>query len=190
MLSQSAHGESELAEQAASLEQIYQTARELTRAMDEIVWAVNPKHDTLDSLAAYLGKYAQDFCRPVGIRCRIEMPLDLPPLHLTAEVRHNLFLAFEEALNNVVKHSGANEVRISLRSDAEGFMLMIEDNGRGFAVEAAVVAVSPRPDRVAGGNGLANMHARIEKLNGRCEIVSAPGEGVKVKFIVRTSSLP
>ncbi len=41
-------------------------ARELTRALDEIVWAVNPEHDTLDSLGNYLGKFAQDYLGPLS----------------------------------------------------------------------------------------------------------------------------
>ena len=83
--------------------------------MDEIVWAVNPQHDTLDSLASYLGKFAQDFLR----RRRRQLPArscpsQLPAWPLTAEVRHNLFLAFKEALHNVVHHAAATEVRVSL----------------------------------------------------------------------------
>ncbi len=62
LLSQSAHGELENpAQAAAQLERIYSTSRELTRSMDEIVWAVNPQHDTLDSLASYLGNFAQEY---------------------------------------------------------------------------------------------------------------------------------
>ena len=50
------------------LDQIFRTTREVTRALDEIVWAVNPKHDTLDSLVTYLGKFAEDFVRAAGLR--------------------------------------------------------------------------------------------------------------------------
>src|SRR2546430_1192022 len=71
---------------------ILTTTREVFRAMDEIVWAVNPKHDTLSSLVDYLSKYAQDFLRTAGIRCRLDLPTNLPPYPLTTEERHNLFL--------------------------------------------------------------------------------------------------
>jgi two-component sensor histidine kinase len=98
------------------IDQIYSTARELTRAMDEIVWAVNPQHDTLDSLATYLGKFAQDFLRVARVRCRLDMPVQLTALPLTSETRHNLFLAFKEALHNAVKHAAASEVRVQLRA--------------------------------------------------------------------------
>src|SRR6185295_16377392 len=85
MLSQMAHGELDNAHHAATqLDRIYSTARELTRAMDEIVWAVNPQHDTLDSLASYLGNYAQEYLGSLEIRCRLDVPLQLPAWPLTA----------------------------------------------------------------------------------------------------------
>src|SRR5204862_4009867 len=96
MLSQSARADSDHSVAASDLDRIYDTAREMTRAMDEIVWAVNPQHDTLDSLATYLGKFAQDFLAAAHIRCRLEVPIELPAWPLTAEVRHNIFLAFKE----------------------------------------------------------------------------------------------
>ena len=80
MLSQSVRGELDGQAQAtADVDQIYSTARELTRAMDEIVWAVNPKHDTLDSLVTYLGRFAQQFLSSAGIRCRLDVPVSPQP---------------------------------------------------------------------------------------------------------------
>ncbi len=125
LLSQSAHGELENPAQAAvQLDRIYETSRELTRAMDEIVWAVNPQHDTLDSLANYLGNFAQEYLAPLRIRCRLEVPLQLPHWPITAEMRHNIFLAFKEALHNIVKHSGATEVLVDLTTGADTFTLV------------------------------------------------------------------
>ena len=96
MLRQTARGSTEdLANTTRLLDQIFLTARESTRAMADIVWAVNPSHDTLDSLAAYLQKFAQNFLRDANVRCRINMPLELPLWPLTAEIRHNLLLAFK-----------------------------------------------------------------------------------------------
>src|SRR5712664_3821276 len=124
MLSETVRGE--LAGQtqaAADVDQIYGTARELTRAMDEIVWAVNPKHDSLDSLVTYLGRFAQNFLSTAGIRCRLDEPPHLPAWTFTVEVRHNVFLAFKEALHNVVKHAGASEVQVSFELMTGGFIL-------------------------------------------------------------------
>ncbi|HEV2436311.1 MAG TPA: two-component regulator propeller domain-containing protein [Verrucomicrobiae bacterium] len=188
LLSQSAQGELQNPDQAAvQLNRIYDTTRELTRALDEIVWAVNPEHDTLDSLANYLGKFARNFLEPLAIRCRLDMPVQLPPWPVTAEVRHNLFLAFKEALHNVVKHAAASEVSVSLTTDACAFTLRVRDHGRGFVPEPLRHEPPREPGRTTSGNGLRNMHRRLEKIGGRCEIQSAPGQGTEVQFIVPVS---
>jgi signal transduction histidine kinase len=183
MLSQTVRSELDHAPQAAAdVDRIYGTARELTRAMDEIVWAVNPKHDTLDSLATYLGRFAQDFLSAAQIRCRLDVPVQLPPWPLTAEVRHNLFLAFKEALNNAVKHARASEVRVCLNIETAGFALMVEDKGRGFS--PGTLDADRDAARLASGNGLSNMRQRLAEIGGQCQIENAPGQGTKVTFFV------
>lgn len=182
LLSQSAHGGlGHPAQAAAQLERIYDTSRDLTRSMDEIVWAVNPQHDTLDSLASYLGNFAQEYLVSLNIRCRLDVPLHLPHWPITAEMRHNVFLAFKEALHNLVKHAGASEVLVALATGEAGFHLTIRDNGKGFDPDQ----VPPRPGR---GNGLKNMRQRLEKMGGRCEIHSTPGQGTEIKFIIAVSA--
>jgi signal transduction histidine kinase/ligand-binding sensor domain-containing protein len=168
---------------AAGLNQICDTSRELTRSMDEIVWAVNPRHDTMESLASYLEKFAQDLLATAGIRCRLDIPPQFPEWRMTSEVRHNLFLAFKEALHNVVKHSAASEVHIRLTPGTKSFELAVEDNGRGF-VPGMKGKVSDDPSRIASGNGLENMTRRLAEIHGLCNIQSAPGQGTKVVFTV------
>ena len=84
---------------------IFRTVREITRAMDEIVWTINPKNDTLDNLANYVFQYAQEYFQDTGVRCRLDLPPELPDQPVSTEVRHNLFMAVKEALNNVLKHA-------------------------------------------------------------------------------------
>jgi signal transduction histidine kinase len=185
LLSQSSSAELAESRQAAShLEKIYLTARELTRAMDEIVWAVSPHHDTLDSLVTYLGKFAQDFLSVAKIRCRLDVPMQLPAWPLPAEMRHNLFLSFKEALNNVVKHAAATEVRISMTPAPSGFSLSVEDNGIGFNA-AGTEAAAKKSSRLSAGNGLANMRKRMKTIGGECQIESVCGKGTRVKFTVK-----
>ena len=189
LLSESAHSELANPTQAAvQLERIYGTARELTRAMDEIVWAVNPQYDTLDSLAGYLGNFAQEFLGSLDIRCRLDVPLQLPAWPVTAEVRHNLFLAFKEALHNVVKHAAATEVYISLTTGAPTFILVLRDNGKGFVPGDPKGEGRREPTRIARGHGLANMRQRLAKISGYCEIQSTPGNGTEVKFVVAVAA--
>jgi signal transduction histidine kinase len=187
LLSQSAHGELKNPGQAAvQLDRIYDTSRELTRSMDEIVWAVNPRHDSLDSLASYLGNFAQDYLASINIRCRLDIPLHLPQWPITAETRHDLFLAFKETLHNVVKHSGATEASVSLTTDASGFTLIVQDNGKGFDVARA--ENDWESHRLGRGNGLKNLRQRLEKIGGRCEIHSLPGTGTGVRFYLAVSA--
>jgi signal transduction histidine kinase/streptogramin lyase len=185
LLSQSARADLEdPGRAAANLDRIYQTAREVTRVMDEIVWAVNPLHDSLDSLANYLGRYAQDFLGAANVRCRLDLSVQLPTWPLSADIRHNLFLAFKEALNNVVKHAAASEVRVSLTLQGAVFSLRIEDNGCGFAAQPPGSEPPSGADRFTHGNGLANMRRRLAEIGGCCEVRSAPGQGTAIQFVV------
>ena len=169
------------------LNQIYGTARDLTRAMEEVVWAVSPRHDSLDSLVTYLGTFAQDFAAASQLRCRLDLPPNLSELSLGSQVRHNVFLAFKEALHNVAKHAAASEVRISLKVEAGHFVLLVEDNGRGFRSDeppSAAVAPEGRPARLLPGNGLANMRSRMVEIGGHCEIQSQFGLGTRVRCVL------
>lgn len=182
LLSDSAREDIDKPELAAKdLDRIYETARNLTRSLDEIVWAVNPRHDTLDSLATYLGKFAQDFLGAANIRVRLDIPTDLPQWPLTAEARHNVFLAFKEALNNTVKHARATEVKITLSLQQRSFTLAIEDNGQGFDPAA------PRQDITDTEDGLANMKKRLTDIHGSATLKSTPGHGTTISFQVPVS---
>jgi signal transduction histidine kinase/ligand-binding sensor domain-containing protein len=188
MLSQSAFADLENRSRvAADLDQIRGTARELTRSMGEVVWAIAPQHDTLESLVTYLEKFGQSFLEAAGIRCRLNLPLHLPHWPLTAEARHNTFLAFKEALHNAVKHASASEVRISLSLEAASFVLAIEDDGKGFSPAPAQPGRAARNGRC--GHGLVNMRQRMEEIGGRCEIQSEPGQGTRVTFVVAVKEL-
>jgi signal transduction histidine kinase/streptogramin lyase len=190
LLSQPARGGDDGAFVAENLAQIHQTARELTHAMGEVVWAVNPEHDTFDSLANYASNYAQNLLGTAGIRCRIEMPLQLSAQPLSAETRHNLFLAFKEALNNVLKHSGATEVRITLTPGDTGFELLVADNGRGLVSARPGFPEADGASRPATGNGLNNMHTRMREIGGECDVQSAPGQGTRICFRVISRPKP
>ncbi len=162
--------------------QISDMARELTRNMDEIVWAVDPQNDTLDSLITYVSKFAQDYLGVANIRCRLDVPAELPPHVLPAEVRHNLFLALKEAMNNVVKHAQATEVWLRLVLQPTGFTLVLEDNGRGL--QAAASGGAARKDRISSGHGLSNMEKRLRANGGRCIVTSRADQGTRVELHV------
>jgi ligand-binding sensor domain-containing protein/signal transduction histidine kinase len=146
--------------------------RDLAQAMDETIWAVNPLNDSLASFVSYLQRFAGEFFEASPIRCRLDAPLGAPDLALEVRVRHNLFLAAKEALNNVVKHSGAREVWLRVRWDGALLAVSIEDDGKGFV---------PGPAG-AGQDGLSNMRARLDEVGGACVMESRPGAGCCVRF--------
>ena len=155
----------------------------MTSTMDEIVWAINPHHDSLDSVAEYFAEFVEEYLSTSGLKFRLDIPLNLPPQVITSELRHNLFLAFKEALNNTVKHARAGEVVVTLCFQGKVLLLSVEDNGCGFEMPTAA-GNHPDKRRGAGGNGLQNMRQRLEALGGRCHIESVPGRGTRVSFEV------
>lgn len=158
---------------------ISNSARNLTRSMDEVVWAVNPGNDSLESFLNYINDFAQEFLANANVRYRWAAPTDVPGLNLSSETRHSLYLACKEALNNATRHSAASEVHIRLDIDPSGFRISIEDNGRGF--EAGTTR--------KGGRGLGNMRQRLIDIGGSCEIQSPPGGGTKVMFHINCPNL-
>lgn len=162
--------------------QISEMARELTRNMDEIVWAVDPENDTLDSLVTYVSKFAQEYLSVAQVRCRLDVPAELPPYVLPAEVRHNLFLAIKEALNNVVKHAQAREVWLRIEVRPLAFTLVIEDDGCGL--HATKLNGAAQKDRISSGHGLANMAKRLRAAGGGCVITSKESQGTRVELSV------
>ena len=126
-------------EDGTAVEAIADTSRELLQALDEIVWAVNPRNDNLEHLAGYLEQYAREYFLQTPVECVITVPPSLPAVELTAEVRHNVFLAFEEALGNTLKHANPSRVNITMTVRGEEFEIVVQDDGRGFTAGDASV---------------------------------------------------
>jgi len=158
----------------AHLAQIFTTAGAVARQLDEIVWAISPANDTLEQFAGYMCKFAQDYLRVAGIRCRLEVPESLPNYSMSSAERHDMFLAAKEALHNVVKHARAGEVWVRLKVDEGSLILVIEDNGTGLRNGAA---------SGARGNGLLNMRNRMQQhAGGTFTQSSETGHGAVVRL--------
>lgn len=149
---------------------ISSTARQAVKSLDEIVWAVNPRNDTLAHLIDYAGQFALDYLRLAGIRCRLDFPAQSPLRELSTDLRHNLFLAIKESLHNIVKHAGATEVWLRVTVTDEVLDVMVEDNGRGFE--------NVPEDALA--DGLRNMKQRLADIGGEFKVESHPGQGTKI----------
>lgn len=152
-----------------SLDQLSVKAKHVVGSLDEIVWAVNPREDTLRSLVDYIAAFAREFLDIARIPLRLEVTREIPDHPLPTSQRHAVFLAAREALNNIVKHSGATEVRLGISFVDNLMEILIEDNGRGFEVDYAT-----------GGHGLGNLKQRMQDAGGDCRIESHRNQGTVV----------
>ena len=163
---------------AGSIDRLCQQSRGLLRSMNETVWLINSQRDTLRDFASYIVKYAESFFQGTPVRCRFDVDDDLPVLACDLGVRRNLFLAVKEALNNVLRHSQADEVALKIRLRKNEIVVSVTDNGKGFDPATA--------DRER--NGLHNMKIRAADAGGQLTIDSQPGAGCKLEFRVPLDS--
>jgi signal transduction histidine kinase len=149
-----------------------ETARQMVTSLDEIVWAVNPRNDTIASLAGYFGAYAQRLLDLADVACGLDIAEDLPEHPLDPKFRHEIFFAFKEALTNVVRHARAKQVWLRISVAEQWLRVEVADDGCGFRPSA----------QPPGQDGLANMKARLQSLGGQCEITSDTKNGTAVRF--------
>ncbi len=157
------------------MRQIAAKALESTQSLDEIVWAVDPHADSLESFVNYACAFATEQLALADVRCRLDLPEQIPAMSLQADVRHNLFLAFKEVITNVLKHAAATEVHVKMEIGAHALDVTVTDNGRGMPLRPPSV-----PD--TGHHGIPNLHDRLQKIGGHCELQHRPGQGVMVRL--------
>lgn len=148
---------------------------EIIDNISQIIWAINPKNDPLESLISYIRNFAKSFLDKANIECSFEITENIPEHHISAEVRRNVFLVVKEALNNIVKHSGASLVKLHLNAEVDKMEIKIIDDGKGII------------KRREHGNGLTNMQKRIEEINGIFILTSEPGKGTSISITVQLS---
>jgi signal transduction histidine kinase len=161
-------------EARVQIDHVCEKARDLSHAMDEVVWAVNSRRDTVRDFISYVCKYAQLFLSSTPIRCRLDVETEIPAAAFDLPVRRNLFLAVKEALNNAAKHSGANELFLRIHRRNRELCVTVDDNGNGFDITGASWE----------RNGMTNMAQRMSEVGGQCQVASAPGSGCRVEFTV------
>jgi len=152
--------------------QISSAAREMSQSLEAIVWAVRPQNDSLLSLVKYLRRRTDEMFESRPRQYHFAAPEEIPDYPVHAEVRHNVFLTYKEALTNALKHAQTGMVRIALTCSPEICQIDISDDGNGF--DLAQVR--------ADGTGLKNMRHRMEAISGGFELKSEPGRGTTVRL--------
>ncbi|MBX2971492.1 MAG: sensor histidine kinase [Flavobacteriales bacterium] len=155
-----------------TLERIIGHSREVNAALSDIVWSVDPAHDTSEELVHHARNVAQRLLEGSGVAH--ELLFDhIDPAHPVAPgTKHHVVMVMKEAINNALKYAGAKHINVHLEAGGHHVKLVIADDGKGFDPEAMARA----------GNGLRNMRARAEAIGVRLTLHSTPGHGCTVEF--------
>jgi len=154
------------------LEQICDEARGVLSSIDEILWALNPRRDTLQDFADYVCDYTQKFLAPTSIACVFEVDTDTLDAVADLPLRRSLLMAIKETLNNAVKYSEATELHLHIGRQRHDLVMVVADNGKGFD-----------PSKIRpGGHGVGNMSKRMQELGGNCRLTSQIGKGCRIEF--------
>jgi signal transduction histidine kinase len=142
--------------------------------MNEIIWSMNPDHDTLNDLIAYTRRHCAEFLRDHELPYELDIPGTIADLPLSGEQRRNIYLVIKEALHNIVKHAHATNVQIVFRLNGQRLNVIIHDNGKGLQKD------------LYSGNGITNMRRRVENIGGSFSIESGTGTTVKLDCPLNT----
>ena len=157
--------------------EVANVARQTIQAFDEILWSVNPRNDTLQSLSHYICRRTEEILAPALIAHQFSLDESLPECIVPPQRRHGLLLAIKEALHNILKHASASRVEVQCTMDGGTFVVRMTDNGCGFDQQA--VSATPQGRQ---GHGLENMCRRLNEMGGSCHLESRPGEGTHITF--------
>jgi hypothetical protein len=146
-------------------------SRALVDGMNDIVWLVNPKRDSLYDLILQLGNSCEEVLTRSGIVFRAQNLEILQKVHLPMEYRQQLYYIFKEGLHNSLKHSGANEVILEARMNGKQLQMRLQDDGKGFDM-----------NNMCNGNGLENMKRRASMIGGTLLVHSSHGAGTLIEF--------
>jgi signal transduction histidine kinase len=146
------------------IEKISSSADDVLNKMNAIIWSMNSGNDTLDNLISYIRSWSLEYFENTQIECKVITPDFIPERELTGDKRRNIFLCVTESLNNVIKHSKANRVIITLETN-NSLKIIITDNGAGIDMQNIRQF----------GNGLKNIARRMETIGGTFKIENKNG---------------
>lgn len=141
----------------------------MMESMSDMVWAINPVNDSFEKVLLHMKEFAAEILEPARINYQFSEENIPENTFLNPEQRKNIYLVFKEAINNVAKYSGAEEVSVFLNMNNNILQMIIADNGKGFDTTASGT-----------GNGLRNMHTRAEEMGASISITSTPGKGTTI----------
>lgn len=158
------------------LETIQEESKHVSESLNDIVWSINPKNDSLEVMFARMQRYASELFEARNIAYDFVLPDEgAGNINMEMDRRQHIYLIFKEAINNLVKYSGATKADVVFKVSNSEFSFIISDNGKGFDTKAGHA-----------GNGIYNMQKRAEDIGASLEINSKPGTGTNVLFSLLT----
>jgi PAS domain S-box-containing protein len=155
----------------AGLADLERLAEQIAREIHHVAAALRPPALDRLGLARALEAHLDEWSRRYGIACDFQA-VGIDSTRFEPEVETTLFRAVQEGLTNVARHAGAQSVNLVLEHRPGTVGVILEDDGRGFDVEAAIEAAA-RARRI----GLLGMRERVGLLGGTLQVESAPGAG-------------
>ncbi len=154
------------------LHEIKENSVSLMEKMDDIVWSINPRNDSLENLLLRIKRFAAQLFEAKNIDYEINISEDLHSFKIPMEIRQHLYLMIKEAINNIIKHSQCNHAVIKIEQFNEFLKINITDNGKGFNTQEA-----------SHGNGIINLNERAKLINASLAITSnQPLKGTQIKI--------
>ncbi len=148
--------------------------RAVSRALREVIFAINPDFDRFSEMQAYMRETAREFFKDTKVALEFDFPEPARDPALSPVFKRQILFLYKEALQNIAKHAEASRVWISFSLPVPGrFRLEVRDNGRGF--EVARVPVNGY------NHGLNGMKRRAAGLGAEMGIYSRLGEGARVE---------
>ena len=132
--------------------------------MKDVVWSIDARNDTMGGMLQYMQEHLHNMLMPANIDFELTHTGFAEQEKLAMNFRQNVYLTFKEAINNVVKHSGASRVLVDLKKDNNMFTMTIQDDGHGM-----------NSQKNSNGQGLYNMRLRADRLKANLDIVSEKG---------------
>lgn len=173
------HGEKKQQEELDELlDKIGNTSNEMITEMNDIVWAINPRNDSMEKIIQRM----ESFAKPLAAARNIRFDLNYEPaamsVHLDMDKRKNFYLIFKEAVNNAIKYSGAQSITGTVQLNGSHLLLQVVDDGLGFNPATELEGNK----KSLSGNGLYNMQKRAAEVNGHLDIISSPGKGATIRL--------
>jgi signal transduction histidine kinase len=160
------------------LSDIADSARELTGSMRDIVWAIDPRRDDLQSAVARIRQFAFDVFEAKSIEWDFETPTSLEMVQLGPDQRRHILLFFKEAINNIVRHSNCTAASLKIGIENQHLVGEVHDNGVGIQPN------NENSSKGHHGHGILNMERRVKQLGGRLEVQSSLSEGTHLRLTI------